>query len=714
MAPCGSSLVSAAVQPLNLDQNTSSASGLGAARAMAEALEAQVKSIEKGGSLSASDEVRVALRRAAATLIRLGERQGSRGAVQVMTGETLARRMPDFDAAIAGEFATLDATTLRGVARDLSAIGPNASTAAFDSVAAMDRTLRDALAPLVQAAGPSVASRGWIVMPRTPGVGKDSAESPARASMADLARALSLSPDAVKSFADLDARLATADKWTAFAAWADEVRGLVRSSALVAGAGRPPWLSDAAFEGLRVEFVGAVAGLGGAKPEAERERAMVSLRKLAALAEFSRAADAVDATASGRSTRNTRAAMNELVASPAWLGESGIDARVGRVTELLGKVSRGAEDIPERSVIRQLRPAVIALEPAARQASLQLLETLPRVVRKSDALSDPAVLAAITLHARRVADLKLAARVSDLLAGHPEATTGKRPDEKSDLGASDPLRPLADRVLLLGQSFAKADKRESALAEFRELAAQLSDYTDVVGERELRAEIQPGVAPGDWAAVTGSREKKLVTALGEARSRWLSERSVPRTQPTARAATRLAQFRIGLGMFRDAAAIRAMSERATDEKAQGQLQSWAGWEVSREGLGALVKGLSERTTKLAEQLVIGDEKAAAKLIDELSREYASAWLVARLDRGVRAVATPASSPSVDALAQVALGPPREDAWMVGYRAELAALCRDAEELARAESRGDAAAGKTLRQTINRTALNLLAAMDARE
>jgi len=698
-------------QPLNLDQNTSAASGNeAAAKALAESLESQIKSIEKGEALSPQDAVRVALRQAAATLIRLGSREGSKGSVHVLIGSTIAARIAALDAALDGEFATLDATTLRGVARDLNAIGLDASPTAYESVEVVDRTLRDALAPLVQAAGPAMASRGWMVASREGG------PSTSRASLADLARALALSAEATKTFGDLDARLDLADRWISFEGWAGEVREMVRSAALVASSTRLAWLSEAAYGVLRVELVRSVTTLAAGRQGTERAAARVGLQKLAALGEFVRVADTVDATASGRSTRTLRTAMSELVASPAWATESGIDARIERVSEILSAIVRGAEDTPERTVARQFRPALLALEPAARQASVQLLDVLPRVVRRSDSMSDPAVLAAITVYTRRVADFKLVGRMSDLVTGSVSAPGAKRVDAKAELAASDPLRPIADRALLLGQSFLKADKRDAALTEFRDLAEQLEDYVELPGEKELRTEIQPGIAPGDWAAVTGSREKKLVAALGEARSRWLSERSLPRTPTVTKASTWLAQFRGAIGLFRDTVAVRSLAESIKADRADQTLQAWPGWEISGEALAALCAGLTDQTGKLAEQIVSGDEKGAAKSLADVSKDYAVVTMVARLDRSVRSRSTAEREPlanirTLDALGQIALAPPLRDAWIADERDELASICRAAQELARAESRGDSAAGKLLRTQVNRTASAVMARLD---
>ncbi len=714
------SRTAAHAQPLNLDQNSGTKlAGNSAAKSIADTLDSQAKAIEILGAPTPVDSVRIALRRAGSTLIRSGERQGTRGALHVFTGETIAARVGALDGTLAGDLALLDPTTLRGVARDLAAIAPDANPAAFESVEAMDRTLRDALAPLVQACGPTMASRGWISPTPVPIADhaptendNDRAKPTQRASMADLARALALSPEATKSFEGLDARLTLADRWISFRPWAEDVRAMVRSAAIVAGASRPPWLSDGAYGVLRVELVGAVTSLTSSQKEPERAAAAATLKKLAALGELARAADAVDATASGRSSRTTRAALSELIASPPWSSEPALDARLERLTGILLTIARGAEEIPERTVLRQLRPAITALEPAARQSSLQLLDILPRLVRRGDSMSDPAVLAAITGHARRVADLKLVPRVSDLLTGHANAATGKRAEEKSELSATDPLRPIADRVLLLAQNFARPEKRDAALSEFRELAEQLADYAEIPGERELRAEIQPGITPGDWSSITGAREKKIIAALSEARSRWLSERSAPRTQPTARSAVRLANFRSAIGFFRDAVTVRAALPAGKDDHPADPLQSWPGWEVSAEAHAALVTGLTDRTRALAEQLVSTDDKTATKLLRAIEADFAVVPLVARLDREATALAlsnpgAAASPQGADALAQIALGPPQHGAWMARHRAELASLCCAAEELAQADSRGDAATAKAVRSRMNLTATGSL-------
>jgi len=145
------------------------------------------------------------------------------------------------------------------------------------------------------------------------------------------------------------------------------------------------------------------------------------------------------------------------------------------------------------------------------------------------------------------------------------------------------------------------------------------------------------------------------------------------------------------------------------------LQAWPAWELSKEAMAALCTGLNDRSVALAEKVVAGDEEGVSRALQSLSSEFAVVPLIARLDRGLREFhAVPMEQATAGALSQVALGPPPRDAWLVGQRDQLAAICRYSEELARAEARADSVAATSWRGLVNRAAAAVSTSMDASE
>jgi hypothetical protein len=589
--------------------------------------------------------------------------------VRVLIGRTIAARRSALDDCRRAP--GVDGPMLEALARDLT-VPPAALPL---DAAGLDRLLRDAWAPVGQQVT-ITPQAGWI--------GAEGASAPDRpGSLGDLARDLSVSREAADAFEALEARLVLAEGWTVYRSQARALRGLVERAAGVWKPEKAEWLGDTAQARLRKDLADSVAELsrGGEATEPVR-----TLRRLASFAE---AANAVQKLDSGRAARAVRTALGEVVISPSWTGDPGLTSRLTTLGRAIGLVleSSGPE---EKTVVRQLRPALRALEPAARQSAAQLTETLARLVKQADAMSDPAVLGAITAHESRLSDLALVREIS-LAVSEPGAS--------GETAARSALKPLADRILVLGQDLNKAETRDVALTELREIGRQVRDYREMPGEKALRA----GVGAGSpvWAAV-GERIADLPAAIDQARAAWLAERTAPKGIPTPQKAQRLATLRSALRVLADSAGARSVIERADG----GALNAWPGWELSREALAATTAGLFDQTSKLVGELMTGRDEEAEASVSRILLQHGAALLLGRLElRAVELGLRIQGAPGADAIAQLALGPPDpEGAWLaradLDLRAELAAVCRYAEEAAFAQAKKENAKAQTFRAYYN--------------
>lgn len=676
----------ARAQRLNLDDTPAPAPGSGlAALALADEVEKEAAELMKG-SPTALDRARVAVRCLARDLIRSGEQAGGAGSVRVLAGRTIAMRRSALDECLRAQ--GVDGAMLEALVRDLSLPAKDLPA----DPGGLDRLLRDAWS--------SVAQHVTIAFP----AGWVGAEAPGQAgenprALGEVARRNGISREGIAAFEELEARLALAEGWTVYRARARATRTLIERAAGAWALEKAEGLGDAALARLRKDLVEAVAELARGGESAEP---LGTLRRLAAFVGAVGAAQELD---SGRAARAVRAALGEVVASPSWTGDPGLPTRLSALERAIRTVldAPGAGD---KAVVRQLRPALRALEPAARQSAAQLMETMPRLLKQADALSDPAVLGAITAHEHRLADLAIIRELSAAVA---------EPGGSGEVVARGAMKPLADRLLILGQDLGKPETRDVALTELREAASQLADYRQMPGEKELRAGLQAG--DPEWAAVA-ERTGDLPAAIDQARAAWLAERTAPKGIPTAQKAHRLAVLRAGLRVVADSAGARRVIERADG----GALNAWPGWELSREALAVITGGLFDQTSRLVGELLTGRDDEAEASMARIGAQNGAALLLGRLTwRAEELGLRPQASASAGALAQVALGPPDpEGAWLAGVetdlRGELAAVCRYAEESAFAQAKKENAAAQQFRAYYNaraRVALDRLEAQPRR-
>ncbi|MCW5776877.1 MAG: hypothetical protein KIS87_10600 [Phycisphaeraceae bacterium] len=654
-----------------------------AALAVASLMEEQARTIEARDT-SAAGRVRSAARRLAAALIRSGEEAGERGSVRVVTGRTLAVGMADLDLLLTNQTALAE-PTLHAVADELAFLG--AAVPPDDNE--LDRSIRDAFAPLTMLAGAPGGAVGWFV-----GGERGLPEGATITRLADTLVAIGdgsgLPNDTAAAVYALAKRTRLAAGWPAYVRSAEAVAAGVLE-AHVAVESLPAWVTREARERLRGERDRAIVALTNASLAPS---AMASLRDLRTLASIAARLDAIDAARAG--SRQAREAWLRLVVVDANdVRRAGASpARIGAAMDRALSLVEARAALPDESAVaRQVRPALRALADAARDGEPRVLAVMAGVLEQPDPLTDPAIVAALNAQQRALDDARMLVALNRLLcewvgAGAP----GDAPAPETEPRTREPtpvraMLPLAERVRVLGVELGRPASREGALAELRTLAETAPLLFDMPGLAELTAD------PGErgWRDATGGRGEEIARAAAAARAAWVESASSDRLSDRRGADTeRLRTLAATLAVQRDAASYLRLI--ASPAPMPGAAQSWPGWEMSARGLASL--GPRVRAEAASRALALRDEAPGALLAGRLERLAAARGVGTR--RGL--------------LHEVALGPPREGSWLADRRGVLAAVCRYAEEAAHAAASNEAGRAEELLRYVNDRAKSLLASL----
>ncbi|MCC6675939.1 MAG: hypothetical protein IT436_02230 [Phycisphaerales bacterium] len=665
----------ALAQRLNLQSSGAPAAGSGAATlALADSLNKQIDGLRKQSGADPSVRVSIALRTTARDLLLAGEAAGETGSAKVLLGRTIADQLAALDGR-AGDAAKLDRPAQEAVTRDL-----DVQKLPPDEVR-IERWLRDALAPITQTAGgpPPPGPAGWFE------AGEKPAENPEP--LVRWAAGLEITDPLRAAITKLDERLRSAENWVAYRPAARRTALLVRRAAGPLE-DRLGWMTAEARHELENRLVEALAPLNGDQPAGENEQRdpALMLRRIAGMSRLlERAAMLDDSTPAVRDLRASLMAGLK-VAGPS----STEDRRLATLDRALALAQRRKELEKDTSIVRQLKPGLRALAPAARESEAAMLSAARRLLTDEGAVSDPAVLNAVSAHQRRVDDLALIVDVNRLIS-----TTGVLvPGEKPMVGVAAEYKGLADWMFEIGQDLAKPARRDLALAELRDVAGgaigalESGPLTRLRGLVDPSLPRQPGPAIAMWNDLTGDRAAALVDAAAKARAGLITAwtaRDVPRRQEADRRARQINRV---LEAIDDAAWSRSLAQvqqsgLATPNTAN--LQQWPGWQLSPAALQAVSDGLTAACRAAVDRLIAGDAGGTESAVRGLETRFAVALLAGRLERLATEAGLGSARPGAgSALLEIGLGPPDpERSWMVGERPALAAVCRYAEEWAAA-------------------------------
>ncbi|MFO0835055.1 MAG: hypothetical protein U0638_08805 [Phycisphaerales bacterium] len=709
----------APAQTLNLDQTAAPAPGDGMnSAALVDSLQKEIADLSRPGVPGAG--VRSLVRTIAIDLIKAGVAQGPSGSAHVVLGRTLAQRREAIDRWGADHDLPPDVLSLMKEAAG-AGVPPERD--------AMEVWARDALGPLVVFAWPN-ETIGWPVE-----LSRVSVRVPTE-SLPDLAMHAQFSDAVSAVFARVEERLAAAEQFGVTRPGAWRLRDDIAAAASIAGPQKPRWMSDPTLAAWRSELVACVTSLirstGAAAYTPMQAAARLRVMRLAA--ELSTRLQTLEPAASGRASLT---ALDQLVSVSEFRTDAGVADRLLAAMDALSLIHAAPAD--DKSLLRQLRPAARALEPAARNAASQLLEDLPRIIKRSDALADPGLLASINSARRRRDDQSLVRRLSELCADEartvtpptkdaapnkdsptdaapgvtPPAPADSKPEIKPEIkpdtkpadstppapkptefkvpeATLDPrLKNIGARLLVLGQDLSRNDKRDLAIGELRGLVTELANFRSLPGEDE--ANFAGGVTTGahapatqvsvsrvrTWASLTHAKLTDVLAALSRVRSDWLAGWASAKGSPAPENAAPLEAYRAVFAVLSDAAA-------ALD--AESSMNAWPGFELSPDARAQLTDPLASACAAMVESLLSANYEDATRAAARIRAEHAAALLVGRLERLAGAESLGESRDATfGALSQLVAGrPDAENAWLLaGYtdiRADIASVCRYAAEL----------------------------------
>ena len=663
-------ICAARAQPLTLETIRPPEAGEGlAAERLAVRLDREAG--ETGGAPGA-------WRRLAARCLRVGEDRGEAGSALVLLGGTLALRREAFDDLI--DSGTVDPVAARLAGSSLERLGERVASGAAGGVRGVERGLREALAPIVDAGPWPAADAGWFLGPPL------AVARAAGAGDRGIAGGV-VEPGAITALRDA---LRRAETVPSLRRGARLTRSrLMRATTLATDP--PAWLSEEAARAFAGALSEASSGVTDPDRRPDSQRMLAWLGRLAGAAD---GLDGLEPDRRRRDLRRVRGAFDRFVRERA--DRPAMD-RVELLCRGIELLDLSAYDAADAGLVRHLRPALLALRREARRSSWRLLAQMEVLFETEAPASDPAAISLLLDQeaSRRAMDELLT--LHDVLAD-PERSTSRGPLIRPR------YRRVGERLLDLAPSLERdsADalgaRAAFALDEIRELAGVLGRLNPMPGERLLRpAGEGSGSTRGELVReLIGAAAGPLAEAMDRARASWVeawTEHDRPRRRERLRAEIDLLE-RLG-------AAIEAAAWAEPD----GSAQAWPGWTLSERAFNTLMTPF-RRDLRRAVLAVVRGEEDAGERVDGLIERHAGAMLAGVLERelvsargavpewlrdGVQAEERGRervgwgddASRLYGVVHEVGLGPPdRVRAWGVDARARLASVCRYAEELAK--------------------------------
>lgn len=592
--------------------------------------------------------LRKAVRSVAAALLRAGEAQGPDGSAMIQLGRRLAWRMDELDRTIEAHASAPERRLMATALVRLAEAPP-------DDIAAAERALRNALAPLTAGVGMPGPGDGWFGS-------HDAAHEPPQPAWLERLDAPAISR--------LDAVLAAAEHEPAYAPSAHRLR--LRLGRIGDALFAPPaWLDGATAASLEADLIAAAGQV--LDPEL-RDRGVAELDRLAAIGDL---LPRIDALPVDNRVRDLHDALGALI-ERSRTDRRGTEPSFAALDRALALLDIDDLLSREDELERVLRPAWRIAERDARLATTRLRDGLAEVVRRERPMSSPAVLAMLAERRASVAMLKHLLSLSAHLRSTPDS----------------PSRNLMQRRLLdLGRELDRRDA-ESAVEELRRFAGELGRFTSMRGEGELRALLggDPTPAQAVIQNLHADRAGVVLEQLDAQRERWTEAWARGEDEAVRDAAARLDGLAVWIGIVADRALIAADPDAAN---------TWPGWLLSAEAQRLLLREADEELRVIATQVIASRPDRAAARAGERSRELAVVRVWAAV---TRACAEAGATSDAHVLHRVALGPPDDRfSWGAAARAACADVCRYAEELAHAARSGERLAAEELGGVVARQA-----------
>jgi hypothetical protein len=408
---------------------------------------------------------------------------------------------------------------------------------------------------------------------------------------------------------------------------------------------RAGWLDEERREHYRQQIHEAVMLLGdpATRPDAER--------RLRRLATARHAIDRISMLSQGPSI--------DLVALRTALLAAADPGDQDKGMETLVRVLDGMivyRDMAEPQLAHELRRVWRRLDESYRAAERAVVQELPVLVGRPDALSSPALASLVIEHAQYLEDLGRLAKVP----GWVDTVRFISPR-----GAG----PFSGHVRKLAGWLTDPVRRPEAVRALGAIERQLADYYPMPFEQALRR----GGRPAIMAA--GGLHEQLAARIDDERRRWAEAWGDDSMSAAA------ARMKLLYRLTRIMADTETLLDLGDDAVI---LNRWAAWELDPDASGRLVADLGNRL-KLATTAAIGADDAT--LADQLDRiQVPAAALVSRLAEALTDALGRLPSGALSVVGQSVRRPPA-DAWMLARRDDLADFCRYGMELQYARSTG---------------------------
>lgn len=646
-----------------------------AALALADQLAAEAAAIQSKSDRPEA-HLRAELRRLAQTLVGSGEKAGQTGSARVVLGRTLVGALPALDSAIAGATepqVLLASEDVAAAIRELGGGNPDP-----------DLVVRDALAWLGALVTDPPALGGWI---------DDQAGPPPQplGGRIDVWAGLpGVSPEAIAVIREFEDNALAAG--AVYAASAQRTRGLLLEAAAAMDA-PAAWMSEPARRALGEQFSAAVKLLGA---RAMRAQALDGLSRLSRLAEVLRQIDALE---DSPATKKVRAAAAQVIALPAAQTDpQTLDAMI-RLLKLAGARLTWGD---EKALVRQLRPGWKAAVNAAKPSEQRLLSVLPDVLRKPEAMTDPATLSAVTAHKRAVEDVQGLMDISRAFAG--PGGGGAEP------AAAPAWAHAADRVMKVCQDLASPAKKELSQQHLRSLITHIQTCWQIPGEEDLRGAVKSDAGKPErtsiWAKLAGGKDGSLATEITDRRAGWIN--AWMKGAIVGSDGERLAVTRALIAVMADAGPVVQTPGAGKPGPAYAALQQWPGWELPWTTMASLSAGLAEQCAEATRVLLSGDAGKAAAMVEKIKADYPIPLLAGRLARQARARGLAADTTLGSVVRELTSGGPiAARSWMGRWTGQLDDVCRYAEESVAARRLGARDKADAILKFANSRALEIV-------
>ena len=524
----------------------------------------------------------------ASALILLGEDLGRSGSTHVLLGMSLADDLPKIEGRLAlvdDAPAILAAWALLREARASLPSDPRSAVA----------TVRLAISPIAEQVGLCTSELG-------DGDGDQGTPAPPTTiSPAELwISAFDSRPDADSLRASIDAWVGLVNAGQANAGLgfaADELARNLRS-ARAAAEFDASWLVRGARERLANAFAGALSvsqNTGAPDPA-----------KMSRLGDLHRALiDVPLVTGSGAGSRAAADAIVELLLSD--YEQSGVGGFEDAFALCAAVGSRLAHMPKERELIQQLRPAWRSLDINAKRELGVLRDALVR--SGASAPVDPAFIAQHGSANEAITDIESLARLSEVLR------VRDLPDQPAKEAALDPAwSRLGVPLLRSGQALSRRNANADALLEHRASVARALRFADAGSERAYQAARAAG-GEEVWVRVSGGRVEELVKARSLARESWLAACSREGAVVDSKTLGFLCE---ALDRAHDAVRIEALAP-------QGLVGD--GWSIAEPASADLSTRLKASVASLCNVLLVGDDAASSRALEQFAGEQAAALLL---------------------------------------------------------------------------------------